>query len=279
VIAAAQQAGASTVQYRRFFTDEFDGTQSSSSAEFRMVSGSGGALSLSRIDLRFSNAGTSMVVETDRHLSATANFKYSGSGLLNLSWEVAKPPGTNGTPVFKTLKTLRRFLGAGRSLSIESPSLPTRQTGSYILRLTVHSPEVDFAPFIMRYSVRHGVHPEQTMQNIQLISPLNNESINNTTQFAWNPVINATQYQLEIYQYQHPSSQTNGNAIEQIQHIDNKLLTTGILLPSARLESTLSPLAVTHLEEGKVYYWRAVAVDENGLLVRKSNFRKIIFSP
>ena len=279
VIAAAEQAGTSIIQYRRIFTDEFDGAQSSSTAELKIVSGSSGVLSISRIDLRFNNGGTSMVVETGRPLNATANFKYNGSGLLDLSWEIATPPGTNGTPVFKTLKTLRRFLGAGRSLVIESPNLPSQQSGRYILRLTVNSPEVNFAPSFLHYSVVRGTHPEQAMQTIRLISPHDNQSINESTPFAWNPVANATQYQLEIYRYQPAHPPGDNDLVEQSGEAETKQLTTGILLPSNTLQSALTPLTLTHLEEGKAYYWRTVAVDANGLLVGKTEFRKIIFSP
>lgn len=271
VLAAAEQAGSTTIQYRRIFTDEFDANQASSAVAFKIVSSNSGVLSISRIDLRFRSGGISMVAETGQQFNATANVSYHGSGLLNLRWEIATTPGTNGTAVFKTLKTLRRFLGAGRKLIIESPTLPSQSTGSYILRLSVTSPEVEFEPLLLHYSIIRGSSFEQAIQTIRLITPPNRHSINEQSMFSWEPIASATQYQLEIYE------SPKGN--QPLDTPNDKVLATGILLPSNELESTLTPLTIQHLKKGKTYYWRAVAIDANGLLVAKSEFRQVIFSP
>jgi len=279
VLAAAERAETNIIRYIRTFTDESGGRGDETSvATFQITPGSGGVLSISQIDLRFQNGGISMVTGANQTLNATAVISYGGSGLLNLVWEVATPSSTSGTPVFTTLKTVRKFLGAGRHSVIESPRLPTNLTGRYALRLRVNAPTVDFDDLVLRYSVIRSSTLAREVQTINLISPLPNSVIDETTQFSWRPVPGALSYQLEIYEISAEGLPYMGLASTGIEKIQGKVLTTGILLPSDRQATALTPIAMQYLTSGKSYYWRTLAVDVDGNMLAKSDYKKIHFT-
>lgn len=279
VLAAAERAETNIIRYIRTFTDESDGRADATSvATFQIVPGSGGTLSISQIDLRFQGGGITMVTGTDQTLNATAVVQYGGSGLLNLVWEVATPSSTSGTPVFTTLKTVRKFLGAGRHSVIESPRLPTNLTGRYTLRLRVNAPTVDFDDLILRYSVIRSSTPAREVEIINLISPLPNSTIDETATFSWRPVPGAVSYQLEIYEVSAEKTPYSDPFLADVEENQNKVLTTGILLPSDRQATALTPLALHYLTSGKSYYWRTVAIDMDGNMLAKSDYKKIYFT-
>lgn len=279
VLAAAERAGSNRIRYVRTFTDESGGGRDlTSSLTLQVTPSSGGALSISQIDLRFQNGGISMVTGTNQIANATAIISYSGSGLLDLAWEVATPASTSGTPVFTTLKTVRQFLGAGRSSVIESPRLPTLLTGSYMLRLRINSPKGSFENLVLRYSVIRSGTPAKAAKPINLISPLPNAVIDQSTQFIWKPITNAISYQLEIYELPATDLPYKGLGSVGFENNHNKVLTTGVLIPSDRQTTPLTPIALQYLIPDKTYYWRTIAVDGQGNLVGKSGYQKIIFT-
>lgn len=279
VLAAAERAGTNKIRYIRSFSDASGGGRDlTSTITFQVTPGSGGALSISQVDLRFQNDGISMVTGTNQIVNATAVISYGGSGLLNLAWEVATPSTTSGTPVFITLKTVRQFLAAGRTIVIESPRLPTNLTGSYILRLRITSPAVDFNDLVLRYSVIRSSTPATAAQPISLISPLPNSAIDKSTQFSWKAIAGAISYQLEIYELPPADLPYKGLLSTDIEQNQNKVLTTGVLIPSDRQTTPLTPIALQYLTSDKTYYWRTIAVDGEGNLVGKSDYQKIIFS-
>ncbi len=63
-----------------------------------------------------------------------------------------------------------------------------------------------------------------------------------------------------------------------IEENQGKVLTTGILLPSDRQTTALTPMALQYLTSGNAYYWRTLAVDSDGNLLGKSNYQKIYFT-
>ncbi len=181
VLAAAARADTKIIRYTRTFTDESGGAIGTSVVTLQITPSSGGDLSISQIDLRFQNGGITMVTGTDQTLNATAVISYGGSGLLDLIWEVATPSSTSGTPIFIRLKTARQLLGAGRRSVIESPRLPTNLTGSYILRLRVNAPTVDFSGLVLHYSVIRSSAPAAEVKIIRLVNPLPNSTIDKAT--------------------------------------------------------------------------------------------------
>ncbi len=278
VLIAAEHADTNIIRYIRTFTDESGGRNGTSITSLQVTPSNSGTLSLSQIDLRFQNGGITMVTGANQILNATAVVNYSGSGLLSLVWEVATPSSTSGTPIFVTLKTFRKFLGAGRYSMIESPHLPTNLKGSYILRLRVNSPTIDFDDLVLRYSVIHSKVPVIKIQTINLISPLPSNTIDETTKFSWKPISNAISYQLEIYEVTAVDLPYAGLTPIDVEESQNKVLTTGILLPSDLQTTTLTPIALQYLMSGKTYYWRTLAVDVDGNLLGKSGYQKIYYN-
>ncbi len=279
VLVAAERADTKIIRYVRTFTDESGGPVGTSIVTLQITPSSGGNLSISQIDLRFQNGDITMVTGTEQTVNATAVISYGGSGLLDLIWEVATPSSTSGTPIFIRLKTTRQFLGAGRRSVIESPRLPTNLTGSYILRLRVNAPTVDFSGLVLHYSVIRSSAPAAEVKTIRLVNPLPNSTIDKTTQFSWKSVSGAISYQLEIYEMPVADLPYAGLVSTDIEENQDKVLTTGILLPSDRQTTALTPMTLQYLTSGNAYYWRTLAVDSDGNLLGKSNYQKIYFTP
>ena len=267
VIKAAQRARTNFISYRREFIETVRNQTLSSQINLQIVSASSASLNISAIDLRFENGANSIVAGVGQQIIATAGITHAGSGLLDMVWEIATPATTSGSAVFTTLKTVRQFLVAGRYSLIESPLLPTRLSGNYLLRLRIKSPTVDFAELMLRYSVLPDNNADIQIQRIQPISPLPNSRFDRSTPFSWQPVEGASSYQLEFLE------SSNGR-----EGTTKKTLSTGLLLPSDRNKVLLSPIALQHLQPDQVYYWRILAIDKEGRLFGRSDDRKLLFS-
>lgn len=266
VLKAAQLARTKFISYSREFFDQTSSRTQTSEIRFQITSSNSGALNISSINLRFENGKNSMVAGAGQQLIATAGISHAGSGLLDMVWEIATPATTSGTAVFTTLKTVRQFLIAGRYSLIESPLLPTKLSGNYLLRLRIKSPAVGFDELILRYSVLPNSNADIEIHPIHPISPLPNSRFDQSTQFSWQPVEGASSYQLEFLAN---SGSSNGKA--------KKGLSTGLLLPSNRNNTQLSPIALQHLQPDHVYYWRIIAIDKDGRLFARSDDRKLLF--
>ncbi len=278
VLFAARQAGRRSIQYIRTFSDESGRPDFTSSVTLTITSDGTGTLNISRIDLRFQDGSIQKIMQRENPVTASAFISYSGSGLLSLAWEVATPATAAGTPVFKRLKTVRRFLGAGRSIILESPILPARQVGNYVLRLRIGLPDVSVADSLLRYSVIQAEPVRNVIKKIKLQSPLPDTVIDSSTEFIWQPVAAAVSYQLEIYLLKEAEMEINPDQEKKGQSEKGKTLATGILLPSHQHSSFLTLLVLQRLQTGERYVWRTLAIGADGKLLGKSDFRSMIFS-
>jgi len=281
VLVAAKRNNSNFFEYSRAFIDESGGLGVTSSIVFQIVSSNSGSLSLSQVDLRFSNNNLNKVVKIDESLLAYATINHNGTGLFRAVWEVATPITTSGTPIFTTLETVRQFLGAGRKIVLESPTLPTNLTGNYVLRLKILSPQDSFENLQLRYAVIRSAIPTVEIQAIEVTKPLPNALINDVTVFSWNPVTGAHTYQIEIYELDNTDLPTIGGENLSINELENstKKLSSGVLLPSEKQSSTLTKIALRNLKPGRAYRWRTVAINKEGYIIGKSQYRKIRLTP
>lgn len=284
VLAAVEQNNVTLIQYVRTFTDESGGAvpNSTAVATLRVTSSNSGTLSLSQVDLRFNTKNLSKVIKIDETLSAYAEISHGGTGLFQAVWEIATPISTSGTPIFTRLATVRQFLGAGRNIVIESPALPSNLVGNYILRLRIISPEDTFEDLELRYSVIPSNTANIVLQTILTTSPLPNSRIDEDTVFSWQAITGANTYQIEIYEVEpykekHTDLPSMGSDALSENDSDEQAQTfsSGVLLPSEKTSSTLTKLALKHLQKGTLYQWRIVAINQNGFIIGKSGYQKI----
>ena len=265
-------------QYSRTFIDESGGSTPSvtATALFQVTNSSSGALSVSQIDLRFSTNNLTEVVRVNEILAAYANISHAGSGIFDAVWEIATPASTSGTPIFTTIASVRKLLAAGRNVVIESPPLPTNLTGNYLLRLRTRSPDTDFDLLQLRYSVIPTNKPVVAVKKLFLINPINNSVVTGDTIFNWEPITEAIAYQLEIIDADSIELPTiNSPSTSSSNLKEKKPLSAGVLMPSEQQASKLTKLVLEHLKPGRAYQWRTVAIDNNGNIIGKSEYRLI----
>jgi hypothetical protein len=268
VLKTAQLADSKLIVYSREFFEEGSTPTLTAQVNLQVVASGSGTLNLTAIDLRFEDGGMSKVAGIGQAIRATAGVNHSGSGMLDLVWEIATPATTSGSAVFTTLKTVRRFLTAGRYSLIESPLLPTQLSGNYLLRLRIKSPAQNTDELLLHYSVIPNNINTIEMKPIYPLQPLSNTRFDQNTEFSWQPVQGASSYQIEflVDSSASPSEQD-----------PQAMRATGLLLPSSRNTTQLSAIALQHLKPDHAYYWRILALDKDGRLFAKSEARKLWF--
>ncbi len=270
VIRQAQKKGYGRFSYTRQFTNgQSNGV---ATATFSITGGgAAGELSIRRVQMEYDDGRITAVIAPQSKLRARAVISYNGTGLLEYSWEVASPPSTQGQPIFVPLISRKQYLLAGDQVVLQTPTLPTGDNGNYLVRLRIEKPVANFRLPVLRYAVNRSgqVRAETRIAPLPVIRPAPNAVLAPDTLFAWQPVVAANAYQLEIYT--RPVRNTNLPGARQQAPI------TGILVPAAKTRITVGSLSRTHLLSGSTYYWRVVAMSTRGRVIARSNFRRIHF--
>lgn len=272
VIRQAQKKGFGSFAYVRQFTDSPDNTTQSGVVTFT-ISGGGavGELSVRRVAMEYDDGRISEVLAPHSELHARAVVSYNGTGLLEYSWEVASPPSTQGQPVFVPLVSRKQFLLAGDQVVLQTPRLPTGHNGDYLVRLRIDKPVPNFDLPLLRYAINSSgqSRPETRIASLQVARPAPDAVLAPDTLFAWQPVTDASAYQLELYT--RPVRDRNLPGGEQQSPV------TGVLVPAAKTQLTVGSLSRAHLLPSSTYYWRVVAVSDQGQIIARSDFRRIQF--
>ena len=66
-------------------------------------------LSITRETLRFSDNSTVKFTKPNAHITAVAELKFTGTGLLDAFWEYATPSSTTGRAIFIRMNSIRRY--------------------------------------------------------------------------------------------------------------------------------------------------------------------------
>ncbi len=298
IIRELQNQGENVFFYERTFSNSEDGSQktavvrfsiqstdSASSAPATNASGSvsnntnanqntsplsnTSHLRINRTQLRFDNERRSVIVDTETEFGAYAVINYTGSGVISYTWEVATPPSTMGQPNFRPIETHLQHLLAGGKITISSPSLPSRQTGEYLLRLKITQPSPGITSDELRYSVKSNTQnvmtTEPDLMNVQ--HPPLNALISPQTEFRWLPIPGATAYQLEIYDSPQISNYLVSNLYPRP--------VTGVIIPANKTTVILGNASWAHLKIGQSYYWRVIALSDDGRIVGQSKLFEI----
>jgi hypothetical protein len=150
----AQKRGATQIVYARSFVDCAACSAGSTTIVLPITSGTAAGFGISRLQLRFEDGSPTQLVQRNTTLQVFADINFSGTGLLEATWELAGPTSTAGEPTFRTVQTVRRYLVAGASpATLSSPVVPTNDLGLYLVTLRVSSPELSFEQPTIRYFV------------------------------------------------------------------------------------------------------------------------------
>lgn len=306
VLTAVSNAGLTTILYRRTFFDTKAPANTaigSFQINFPIPPAPGASavptnveriLHISRETLRFNDNSTAKFIKPNTRLFAVAELKFTGTGLLDAFWEYATPSSTTGRPIFIRLSLVRRYLGAGGRVILQSPPLPTDITGQYLVRLqilkTLSNPNgVDFTNDlpdglpILRYTIGGKGNAGETylLPPIKTQFPLNNAFLQADTRFNWQAVKNAKAYQLELYLPDtrkrpmiNPSTNLGDISVDD-SVIENKRPSTGLLIPATETSLALSALSREALKRGQTYYWRIIAIGANGQVLTTSELKEI----
>lgn len=262
VVYQALAAGNGVFYYHRHFDAVPATTGADAMVEIRIGGSTSGPLALSRLSLRFSDGSLRRIVGADHPLRALAEVNYTGTGLLQAVWEVAAPPSTSGAFVFQPLRLVRQYLLPGGHVVLESPPLPVNMQGRYVVRLRLQSPQLDSGPVALEYSVNPAIRGGgPILRPLPLRSPDDDVRLDAATRFAWQPVAQARAYQLEFY------------AVD--ARPDTQPPRSGLLVPSTTTDLLLSTLARAHLESGRSYRWRVLAIDASGRVIARSDLREV----
>lgn len=270
VIRKAQARGFGSFFFVRQFRDLPDNTSQVSSVRFNITGGSlGGLLSIQRVAMEFDDGRITAVIPPQSEMRARALIRYTGTGLLEYSWEIASPPGTQGQPFFIPLISRKQFLLAGREVVLQSPILPTAARGQYLLRLRINKPTTAFEIPLLRYAVNTSgqMRSEVPIATINLVRPGTDSTFLNNMIFEWQPVASANAYQLEIYT--RPVRDTD------IPGFKKRAPVTGVIVPADKTQLTISSTTGAHLLSGENYFWRVIALTKDGKVVGRSTFRRI----
>ncbi len=272
IILQAQKKGFGTFGYRRQFTDFPDNTTNAGAVTFTITGGgAAGVLAIRRVQMEYDDGRITAVVAPRSELHARAVLSYNGTGLLEYSWEVASPPGTQGQAIFVPLISRKQYLLAGDRVVLRSPRLPVDQQGVYLLRLRLHKPAALFELPLLRYAVNNSGQARVAthVQSLLVSRPATDAVIGLHTSFDWQPVTAASAYQLEIYD--RPVRDQSVPAVRPQPPV------TGMLVPATTNHLTVGNLSRAHLLSGHTYYWRVVAFSDKGQVMARSDFRRIKF--
>ena len=262
--ARARRSGRPNILLCRTFSDA-DGT---ATAIIQLpVHGSGltgRQLGLEAITLRLNNGETGAVVPRGAPLAARALMRYRGHGLLEGVWEIAGPMTSDQRPGWRTLAPIHRMLGAGGTVQLVSPDLPTATPGVYQLRLRLIRPPVQSDTLMLRYQVTNAHTLLDGVRPIALSAPDEGARLRPNTRFRWQCLPGAHHYLLllQAEDDQPPLGQAVRPACS-----------------AEQMDTTLSEGVWSRLRPHESWHWWVEAIDAHGRPIGRTPKRKGTLEP
>lgn len=284
IIFRAHKLGLSSFRYQRSFTPA--GTGGTGFITLNITSPSAAGFGISRLALYFDNGAPVRLVSRNDPLQVFADVTFSGTGLLQAFWEVADPTTTSGSPIFRPLRTVRQYLTAGDTQTLNGPKFPTSLTGLYLARLRITDPVPGFDAPTIRYFV--GQQDKLGPSGLGLLplavtGPPHLALLGTETRFSWQAVPGARAYQLEVYtvapdpapELPELGAAQGAPSRADISEALSRRPVTGVIVPATQTQAVLSATARRHLSPGQTYLWRVQAIGEDGTVLRQSDPLKI----
>lgn len=239
--------------YRRNFNAGGNGAV----VDTTLFASSSGAASLVNVNLSFDSKARYSVVDFGAPLSARAEVSIIGRGVIDGRWEIAEP-GTG----FRRLSRVRRIVGGGRRLVLESPDLPTNRPGIYIVRFVPTRGTDDTGLPEIYPEIKYSVQPGGGAGNLTLRAPQDGSSVSTATVFSWRATSGATLYRLEFL------TGGAGSLNDQSRRV------AAVDLPAGNTSARLKPFTLARIKgAGARIYWRVLALDAGGTPLATSTFR------
>lgn len=243
-------------------------------------------VTLQRVSLFFDRGSLTETLRPDEPLRATARIRYQGAGIVNAIWEVATPASTRGQPLYAPLSQVRQYLGAGREVTLTSPPLPSDTSGIHRVRLRFLPPtEIEGLPTLSYRVSEEALQRDSRVPAISVFPPEAASPLSRETRFHWRPVTGSHAYQLEFYDRwpgaidAEAGSPDNSRDAQRQPATLNQAPLTGQVVAGGRTSTSPSRSLLSHLEAGKRYYWRLVAIDDQGQVVGASPLEAILHAP
>ncbi len=280
-----QAKGISALSYQRSFSSATQGAVVITTDLMILLSGNTDAntprapaagLFFHKLGLRFENARNRHSFPTSSSLRARADLRYSGTGLLQGEWQIAREL-EGGTPQFNTLASVRKQLPISQREYLVSPELPTSEPGQYRVRFCVVpqvitpeqltlDPQCPEPELTTELTYRVGAETSRNINQIELVTA-HAITASPVTTFEWKPLTGTAVYQLQIFKFDDGSD------------VDGADFVLRLLTGGDNPQLHLTELAHQQLQSGQHYRWRIVAHDEDGLLIGSSEFAEFIYLP
>jgi len=244
----ALDRGYGRLLYAREFTDGLSTHKATVAIDLLSPGGSGrGKLALTRVDLSFADGSKKTTIGAGKSLRARALVTSRGSGRLKGAWEISQPPSTPDNPQFKKLKLINTTVDATGERHLVSPTLPTKQTGAYLVRLVLQETAFEDIPLI-RYAVRGG----KDQAGLRLVQPADGGTAHAETTFSWQGLARDHSHRLELFTRRADDSGCPSDDVDPV---------AGASVKAGVARTRLSPLTRRRLEPGSSYCWRVRALE------------------
>ena len=249
---------------------------------------SAGENDIARISLSFGKGREVRIIPRGDSLTALAEIIVTGAGSVHGTWEVAGPLGPQDRNVFYGTVGEIEEGSSGESLLLESPALPSRETGSYAVRLSVAMDDRKRKIKVIKYFV--GERPSRDLLSgrtevpevLASVNPPPEKKVTTSSILSWDPVPGSLAYQVELFdktgdEQGIAASRVNACIIRLSSSLNRPPL-VGLMVPAYRTETSIGELSVgVSLTEENTYLWRVVAMDRDGKTLCESPLREFRF--
>ena len=229
----------------------------------------GAELSVSRLFLRFEDGSLVRLLPSGGRLRGVAEIDYAGSGLLTGIWEIAEPPSTQGSPLYRTLEMVTRNLAGTTRVLLTSPRLPAEAVGLHLLRFRITSQGRDVQTLqVIQYYVGTGgaaspvLKPSTPLPVIAATGPGPSAVLTEKSSFSWETAPGSRAYLLEIFDKPNPAPEEGPAG--------------GIIVTGDMTATAIPPVTGMHLQPGRTYWWRVRAIGFAGDFIGESRLREFV---
>jgi len=281
LVQAVKSGGALTGTYVRIFTD---GVTATGVATFNITTGGGADFGISRLELKFLDDDSRATVRAvDTRLRAVAHIRFTGTGLLQASWQVATPTSTPGNELFRPLRLERRQLSGNGEVELISPPLPTTIQGQYLVTLSVEDPGLGFDTPRLIYTILPPGAPlaGPLPQSILVSAPAPEGALATGTKIAWTPSPVAAVYRIVLMEagdgpLAAPQEDLQYGALPDGKRVEPAgQIVAGFYMPSTATSAVLPALAASRLTPGQRYLLQIQALDGAGNPVAESRPQEV----
>jgi hypothetical protein len=280
LVRAIRSGGPLTGIYARTFIE--GGTTAATSVTFDITTGGGASFGISRLTLKFLDDDSRATVRAvDTRLRAVARIRFTGTGLLQASWQIATPSSTPGNEIFRPLRLERRQLAGNGEVELISPPLPTKIGGQYLVALIIEDPGLGFDTPRLIYTILPPGAPlaESTPQSIRVSAPAPEGPLVTGAKIAWTPAPAAAVYRILLIEavdgpLTAPQADLQYGAPVEPSPSPGRII-TGFYMPATATSAVLPALAASRLTPGQRYLLQIQALDGAGTPVAESRLQEV----